>query len=102
MIKNSTIIITAILVFLGIIINGVIDNIFERKNLKDINTAKNEIKKLEINEKLLNFKPISFQVEGAELIYLPKISFKNGHMDIDYSFYKYEEQSLIKIPINDK
>lgn len=99
MIKNSTVIIAACLILAGIISYGLIDNIFERINLKDKNAADLEIKKLEINEKLLNVMPEIFNTKELEMIYLPEISFNDGYMNVKYFLYKYENQTLVKIPI---
>jgi hypothetical protein len=98
MIKNSTVIIAAGIILIGIISHGLIDNIFERQNLKDKNTTELEFKKLEINEKLLGVKPIILSTKEFEIIYLPAIRFNNGYIDIDYGLFKYENQKLVKIP----
>ncbi|WP_340111358.1 hypothetical protein [Maribellus mangrovi] len=100
MIKNSTIVIVASLLLIGLISIRLIDNIFERKNLIDKNTVDKEIKRMEINEKLLTVEPKLFQFNESEFIYLPEIAFKNDNLDIDYVLYKYENQILVKIPIH--
>ena len=75
MIKNSTVIIAASLILIGIITNGLIDNIFERKNLKDKIEAELHIKKLEVNEKILSIEPKILNSNGTEIVYLPDVSF---------------------------
>lgn len=100
MIKNSTIIIAACLIMVGIISNSVIENVAARKSIKDKILIEKEIKSLKLNEQLLKTKPLMFQVNGSELIYLPEISFQRDNMNIDYSFYKYENDALVKIPFH--
>ncbi len=100
MIKNSTVIIGACLILIGIISNGVIDNVFERKNIEDKHKVDLDIEKLKVNESLLNLKPRVLKTTESEIIYIPEVSFTNGHMDIDYGLYKYENKVLIKIPIH--
>jgi hypothetical protein len=100
MIKNSTVIIGACLILIGIISYGVIDNVFERKNMEDKNKVDLEIEKLKVNESLLNLEPRVLKTTDSEIIYIPGVSFKNGYMDIEYCFYRYENEILIKIPIH--
>ena len=100
MIKNSTVIIGACLILIGIISNGVIDNVFERKNMEEKNKVDLEIEKLKVNESLLNLEPRVLKTTESEIIYIPEVSFTNGFMDIDYGFYRYENEILIKIPIH--
>ena len=100
MIKNSTVIIAACLILIGIISNGLIDNIFERINLKDKNATELEIKKLEINERLLNVKPEIINTKELEMVYIPEIDFNNGYINVKSVLYKYENQILVKIPIH--
>ena len=98
MIKNSTVIIAASLILIGIITNGLIDNIFERKNLKDKIEAELHIKKLEVNEKILSIEPKILNSNGTEIVYLPDVSFQDGYLNADYALYRYENHTLIRIP----
>lgn len=99
MIKNSTILIAAALIMGGIIANGIISNIFERANLQEQHLADQEIKRLEINEKLLETKPNVLQIADTDLLLIPEVNFRNNDINIDYTFYRYENQTLVKIQL---
>jgi len=99
MIKNSTILIAACLIMAGIIANGIISNIFERANLQEQHLAEQEIKRLEINEKLLETEPKVLQMDDTDLLLIPEVNFRNNNINIDYTFYRHENQNLVKIQL---
>lgn len=100
MIKNSTIVIAASIVMMGVVVNGIIDNVFERKNLEDKNKIEIELKKLEVNKSLLSIEPRLFKTDELNMMYLPKVNFKNGFVNIEYVLYRNINGVLVEIPIH--
>ncbi|MGY5355589.1 hypothetical protein [Wenyingzhuangia sp. IMCC45467] len=93
MIKNSTVVLSASIIMMGIIVNGIINNIYERKNVIDD-------KRYEVHQQILKVKPQLMKTEDLDVFYIPQVNFKNDVVNVRYQFYKLENNVLQKIPIH--
>ena len=53
----------------------------------------------EMQVRMMEVKPKEVKVGGDSLLYLPRISYHNLSIDVDYHFYAYENGNLKKIKL---
>lgn len=97
--KNTGILSASIIISLAIVASVFIYNSFETKRQAKQTEAGHTLKQLSVNEKILKATPSVVEIDGATLLLIPDISFKNDHLNVTYNFYTYTNGVLVKAPL---
>jgi len=89
-IKIQHSIIIGIAIIIGFVLHAAISKIPEA--LKIQRGYEKQIRMMEIT-------PKEFNIGGTSLLYLPRISYKGLTIDVDYEFYRYQDDSLVQISL---
>jgi len=53
----------------------------------------------EMQVRMMEMTPKEITVSDSKLLYLPSISYKGLSIDVDYKFFKYQDDSLVQISL---
>ena len=49
--------------------------------------------------RMMEMTPKEIEISGTSLLYLPRISYRGLTIDVDYKFYKYQDDSLVQVSL---
>ena len=49
--------------------------------------------------RMMEITPKEFEIGSTTLLYIPRISYKGLAIDVDYKFYRYQDDSLVQISV---
>ena len=54
----------------------------------------------ELQIRMLEMRPVELSIGGANVLYLPKISYRDLSIDVNYEFYTYSDGALKKLTLS--